>query len=167
MNIASLFRGIAVVLAAILAWGIYLLITQWQYQSVGPFEARVNQLTGIAQVKNGGKWEAFGVDPYADVIPAPTLARVGVQDIAWGNHGLLCGRLVNENGEPVSGRLAIRVVIRKTKDGALVKDRSLRGAVSLPPRGTLPFALTTALESPDPQQTRTFIELQPINLGGT
>lgn len=167
MSIRTLGKVFA--LAAVLAagYGIFLLVKQWEYLPIGPYEVRRNRVTGKVQVKAGEKWAAFETDPYAAPLTPEELKRITIKEAAWGGDGILCARIVNVSDQPLKGRLGFSIVLRDAFDNKWVKERTLRQTIDLPARSDTPFVLNTGMETPDTRTRKTAIFPVPTNYSGS
>jgi hypothetical protein len=138
----------------------------WIPVPVPRYEVRSNRFTGIVQVKDGDRWTHFRPDPYSEALTREQLQRLRVTDVAWGPNGVLCARGENLSDQPLTGRIAFRIILRDAKVGKFQRDRSLRESVDFPPRRVTPFVLRTDIPTPDPKTTNTLIVLEPAATSG-
>lgn len=155
------FLGCLGALTVVVAF-LWVAVNQWHYETIGPFEVRQHGMTGILQIRRGGRWEGpFVPDRSAPPVPEDDLKSVRLVDLTWGPRGLLCGRASTAPFRPVRGRLAFVLLIRDGS-GKRFRDRALRQSVDWPAGATIDFALDTGLASPQPPSTAT-ITLEHIN----
>jgi hypothetical protein len=166
MSVRKFLCIAAGVAGALLGYGVYLLITQWQYFRIADYEVRRNRFTGIAQVRDNSAWTNFATDPYGESLTEDQVRRIRIENIAWGPAGLLCARATNLTSEPIQGRLAFRIVLHDAKTGKFQRDRSLRATVDLPAGRPTPFVLRTDLFTPDANKIKTTVALEPAAYSG-
>ncbi|MDX1931483.1 MAG: hypothetical protein SFU56_02645 [Capsulimonadales bacterium] len=170
MNIGVLLRFLAVPAMIVVGYGAFLVAAPWRTLSVGDYAVRQHKLTGKVEMRNGDVWTRIADDPYVEALPAEKLRYVAVSNVVWGPDGLLCARLENRTDEPMTGRLAVRLLrkeARRDQRLAIGGDRTFRINLTLPPRTPVPIVLDTNLETPDTTKVRTFLSLQPTSYSGT
>lgn len=159
-------RGFAIAGIALFAYIIYLFVAMWITVPVSGYEVRRNRFTGIAQVKDGDRWNHFRPDPYGKSLTPEDFKQLRITDVTWGPNGILCARAENVSEQAIAGRVSFRIVIRDANDGKFQRDRSLRESVEFAPRRVTPFLLRTGMTTPDPVKTRTVIVLEPAATSG-
>jgi hypothetical protein len=169
MSVRTFMRGVAVVLICLAGWGIYLLIDQWHEQTIAGLQVRLNAITGVVQVRNGGEWVTSSrPDPYAPIVAPADLSRIRIVDAAWGQSGLLVARALVAPGAPIRGRLIVTLNIIDTAGQKRIRERNLRANVDWPAGALTPFVLRTNLSAPVGKFQKTVITLQPsLSSGGT
>jgi hypothetical protein len=169
MNVRILLRFLAVIAGAFLLYGVYLLLFPWQNWKIGESAVRRNNITGVVEVQDNGKWIRPQDDPYAAAIPPEKFPYIVLSHSTWGPEGLLVTHLTNRTDQLIEGRLALHLILwdmklqRRLNIGG---DRTLRLNVTLPPKTPIPIALDTNLQSPDPRTVRTILAIQPTAYSG-
>lgn len=155
-----LLAGIAflLVLTGVSVWA----VNAWEYQTIGKIHVRRHVLRGVVEVERQGHYIApFQIDPQAPSLTTDDLKSIKITELAWGENGLLCGRVVTAPGKPIKGRLVFTVEILETKEGKRVRDRGIRATVDWPAGAETDIVLSTDLSKPIfNQQTR--VHLEPI-----
>ena len=169
MSVRRFLGGLGIVALLLFAVGVWRVVNQWEYQTIGSFQVRRNLLWGTVQLKTGDDWRAsFVNDRFAPPISDTDLRRVRIVDVAWGRDGILCARALVAPGAPIKGRLALRVQIQEVHQTKHIRDQSVRQTVDWPAGGMTPFALRTGLSAPGADDTNleTVVTLQPTLYSG-
>ena len=155
--IAGSLAGV-LVLTLLIIWA----IGAWDYQTIGKIRTRRHVLRGVVEVEREGRYVApFEIDPQAPSLTSAQLRSVTVSNLTWGEHGLLCGRVITAPGKPIKGRLVFGIEILETREGKRVRDRGLRATVDWPAGSQTDIVLSTDLSKPiRNQQTR--LHLEPV-----
>ena len=153
-----MFAGLALVV--VLSGGIVWVVNAWDYQTIGKVRTRRHLLRGVVEVERGGHYiSPFEIDPQAPSVTEEHLKSIKITNLAWGDHGLLCGTVVTAPGKPIKGRLVFTIEILETKEGKRVRDRGLRATVDWPADARTEIVLSTDLSKPiRNQQTRLYFE---------
>lgn len=154
--------GIGLALFLTVALGVVWMVNAWEYQTIGKVHARRHVLRGVVEVERDGRYVApFEIDPQATALSVAQLKTVKITDLAWGENGLLSGRVITAPGTPIKGRLVFSIEILETTAGKRVRDRSLRATVDWPAGAQTDIVLSTDLSKPiRNQQTR--LHLEPV-----
>lgn len=142
----------------------YLMMTQWQRQTLSNHQIRLNRLTGVVQIRdnNGDDWR----DPFENDTAAPGLEIADLQSVrlsraVWGPNGVLFA--VAETGaKPLRGRLAFQIVTTDGMGKQARAERSLRRTINWPANATIPFVLATGQETPTRIGLRTALRLETL-----
>ncbi|MBC8102262.1 MAG: hypothetical protein H7Z41_06720 [Cytophagales bacterium] len=154
MNIRVFAWIVGALVVTMLGFGIWKLANQWDYERIGQFDTRRNNITGMVEIKDdAGRWTpSFKNDRYAPGIPETDLKGIRLTDGAWGADGILTGRARNPSpNKAVVGRVGFLVRIYYP-DGRRLKDRTLRATVNWPAQSSTVFIMDTNLPTPASNQ---------------
>ena len=168
MSVRTFFKIVGILIIAAAAWGVYLLIHQWEPQTIDGYEVRHNAITGAVQIRVGEGWRSSfeATDPYAAAVAPADLARVRFVDSAWGKNGLLCARALVAPGPAIKGRAVLTLNIIDVVWHKRIRERDLRENIDWPGGALTPFVLKTNLTAPTEKNQKTFLTLQPVLSGG-
>ncbi len=168
MSLRTFGRIAGLLFVTLLVYLGYRLATQWHPEKIGDYEIRRNTVTGIVQIQTPQGWKTpFADDPYAEGATPDDLRRVQIDDVVWGDKGVLCARarVSGAPDQPVKGRLAFQIRIYSKEKKRFV-DKEVRATVDWPGGTDTPFALRTTASTPDPKETQTTIRLLPALYSG-
>ena len=147
--------GFAVAIAALVfSWT----LGGWREFSIAGHPVRRHFITQTTQLQVEGRWvNSFEDDPRAPLVAAPLLKTVSLTDLAWGDKGILLGRALTSNNQPIIGRLAVNLKVLEPSGARVIGsgERSLRRAANWPGGTGTWFVLDTGLTTPDPRQKTT------------
>ena len=168
MSVRTFFKIVGILIVAGAAWGVYLLIHQWDGQKIDGYEVRHNAITGAVQMRVGDDWKSSfdATDPYAPAVAPADIARIRFVDPVWGKGGLLCARALVAPGSPIKGRAVLTLNIFDIVWHKRVRERDLRENIDWPGGALTPFVLKTNLTAPTEKNQKTFLTIQPALSGG-
>ncbi len=165
MTIKTFGIGCGAVAAGLLVFLGYRIANPWESFPFRGYEVRRHRLTERVQVKTGEGWKpALNNDPYAPAVPEADLARVRLDDVAFGPRGYFCGKAVVSGKKPVKGRLAFLINVADIKSGkrrVIESERALRCNVDFQPGAPQIFVIHTDMTLPTMEE-KYRVELVPV-----
>lgn len=161
MNKRMILVVILTALAGVVWGGLAVTTYGWRYGDVNGIKVRRHVLSGKIQTNNDGVWlQSWQDDPAAKLLEPKDIRRIRLNDVVWGNGGLLFGFAKVSRGSGLSGRFAVQIRVFEPS-GTRVRDRTLRVSADWPSDTVIPWVLDTQMSTPELRQ-KTVIRLEPI-----